>query len=110
MGFPREAATEALAASGGSIPDAAYRLLTPGMMPSTGTSGPASVAAAEHGAERHGQAFGEGGSSGNSGGGQGGGRLPRDVRLQQAADRIAAHEDPARAVQVRVLVWRQEEM
>lgn len=107
MGFPREAAMEALAASGGSIPDAAYRLLTPGMMPSNGTGSSADAAATvEQDAGTSYQVSGGSGANGDSGdiggGGGGGGRLPRDVRLQQAVDRIAGHGDPARAVQVTV--------
>lgn len=101
MGFPREAAVEALAASSGSIPDAAHRLLTPGMMASNGAEGSAAtVAAATSGG-------GAGSNQAAGGGGIGGGsgeevRLPRDVRLQHAADRIGGHADRARAVQVMI--------
>lgn len=96
MGFPREAAVEALSASGGSIPDAAYRLLTPGMMESgrNNSSEAVGMAAAGGGAQGSGEAGGDAG-------GEGGVRLPRDVRLQRAADRVAGQADKARAVQVR---------
>eukprot|EP00752_Nemacystus_decipiens_P005702 g5160.t1 len=98
MGFPRDAAAEALAASGGSIPDAAYRLLTPNMASnSSGDALATSAAAEERGGEAaRGQAAG-GGRSGGSGEGEV--RLPRDVRLQRAADRIGGNGDRARAVQ-----------
>lgn len=89
MGFPKEAAAEALAASGGSVPDAAYRLLTPAVM---STSDTARVAV---------DGGGGGGGAGRRGvGGEEQVRLSRDVRLQRAADRIAAHGDRARAFQV----------
>ncbi|CAN0047645.1 unnamed protein product, partial [Ectocarpus sp. 8 AP-2014] len=94
MGFPREAAVEALSASGGSIPDAAYRLLTPGMMESgrNNSSEAVGMTAAGGGAQGSREAGGDTGS-------EGGVRLPRDVRLQRAADRVAEHADRARAVQ-----------
>lgn len=96
MGFPREAAVEALSASGGSIPDAAYRLLTPGMMGSgrNNSSEAVGMTAAGGGVQGSREAGGDTGS-------EGGVRLPRDVRLQRAADRVAGHADRARAVQVR---------
>ncbi|CBJ49209.1 conserved unknown protein [Ectocarpus siliculosus] len=94
MGFPREAAVEALSASGGSIPDAAYRLLTPGMMESgrNNSSEAVGMTAAGGGAQGSREA-------GRDTGSEGAVRLPRDVRLQQAADRVAGHADRARAVQ-----------
>ncbi|CAN0267946.1 unnamed protein product [Ectocarpus fasciculatus] len=96
MGFPREAAVEALSASGGSIPDAAYRLLTPGMMESgrSDNSEVVGMTAAGDAARGNREAGGDTGS-----GSEGGVRLPRDVRLQRAADRVAGHADRARAVQ-----------
>lgn len=98
MGFPRDAAVEALAASGGSIPDAAYKLLNPGMMASNGFGegdAAATAVAAEGGA-------GAGRNQAAGGGGEDEGevRLPRDVRLQHAADRIGGHGDRTRAAQV----------
>ena len=104
MGFPRDAAVEALAASGGSIPDAAYRLLTPGMMESNGSGGGTATAAAAGGGSEAG-ANHAGGGGGSGGGSEGEVRLPRDVRLQHAADRIGGHGDRTRAVQVRISLW-----
>ncbi|CAM9264285.1 unnamed protein product [Ectocarpus sp. 13 AM-2016] len=94
MGFPREAAVEALSAADGSIPDAAYRLLTPGMMESgrNNSSEAVGITAAGGGARGRQEAGGDTGSDR-------GVRLPRDVRLQRAADRVAGHADRARAVQ-----------
>lgn len=100
MGFPREASMEALAASGGSIPDAAYRLLTPGLAASDG--GNASGAGADTAVVPAATDGGSGEEDQMANRDRVGGeiRLPRDVRIQQAAERIGGHGDRARAVQV----------
>lgn len=96
MGFPREASIDALAASGGSIPDAANRLLNPGIVasdvsnPNGGGAGSAAVTSDGPGENRMAGRDSAGGEI----------RLPRDVRLQQAADRIGRNGDRARAIQV----------
>lgn len=89
MGFPRDDAIMALSASGGSLPDAAYRLITPGVVRSTG-----GVADGEQ--ERQVAGSGAGGSTGEEV------HLPRDVRLQKEAELVASLGDRARAVQVRL--------
>lgn len=84
MGFPRDAAEKALIASGGSVPDATYRLLKPGMSDTMVVDGnsPADDALG-----------GVGGSEGP--------RLSRDVRVRQAAERIAGYGDRSKAMKVR---------
>lgn len=78
MGFPPEAAAAALAASGGSIPEAAHRLI------SEVPSGPEEGAAA---------------AAGSGAAGDGAIRPPRDVRLRTAVARIAECGDVAAAVE-----------
>lgn len=87
MGFPRDAAEKALIASGWSIPDATYRLLTPGVSDTVVVDG-------------NGPADEVLGSAGGVGGGEGP-RLSRDVRVQQAAERIAGYDDRSKAMKVR---------
>lgn len=89
MGFPKDDAIMALSASGGSLPAAAYRLITLGVGSSTG-----GVAHGEQARPVAGS-----GASGNRGEEV---RLPRDVRLQKAAELVASLGDRARAVQVRL--------
>lgn len=95
MGFPREDAMLALSATGGSVPDAAYRLIT--APTSTSTSG----------SEGQTTAGGETGVNGGSypevgGSGQGAEvvRVSRDVRLHRAAETIAGHRDTVAALKV----------
>ena len=73
MGFARDAAEEALSVSGGSVAEAASRLLEPGL-----------------------SSLGVGGSGGNPSP-----RPSREVRVQQAAEKIAGHNDRGKALKVR---------
>lgn len=97
MGFPREESAAALAATGGSIPDAAYRLLTSTVSSAALGSSPP-VGGGAVGAVDEPVVEGEGVHVT---------RLSRDVRLQKEADTIAGHGDIAVALQVPVLQHRQ---
>lgn len=104
MGFLREDAIAALAATGGFIPDAAYRLLTKTatvMSATTSVSGSGGLEAS--GATGAGDASSARVGSGIGGGGSEGAevvRLSRDVRLHRAAETIAGHRDETTAIQV----------
>lgn len=76
MGFPRDAAEKALIASRGSVPDATYRLLTSDVSDTVVVDG-------------------------NSPADDEGPRISRDVRVQQAAERIAGYGDHSKAMKVR---------
>lgn len=99
MGFPRDAATEALSACGGSIPDAAYRLVT--SLNSDG--GNAEEHTNGNGSTDHSIAAGSElttSTTHDTGGAGETVRLSRDVRLQRGAETIAAYPDRRIALQV----------
>lgn len=99
MGFPREDAVLALSATGGSIPDAAYRLLTaPAATNTSGSRGQTTVGAEM---EVDGVSYPEGGGSGQKAEVV---RVSRDVRLHRAAETIAGHRDVVAAIQVYLFV------